>query len=138
MKWCVSFPAFLMLASALGCGGAGPVPVSGAVTYNGEPVADVNVTFLGADGAVATGATDAQGQFAKLSPNVPGEGALPGEYKVTITPKTNIPDDPSGPISYAAPAPPPFPAKYMAMETSDLKATVSAGEENKFTFELKD
>jgi hypothetical protein len=114
------------------------VPVSGVVTYGGQPVANVNVTFLGADGAVATGVTDAQGQFTRLSPNRPGDGALPGDYKVTITPKSDVAAEPSGPIDYQLQTGPPFPVKYMTLEASDLTATVTAGAENNFTFELVD
>ena len=121
-----------------GCGGAGPVPVSGTVTYQGQPVSEVHVTFLGPDGLVARGTTDAQGQFSKLHPNRPGEGAIPADYVVTITPASDSSADPSGTISYDLAAAPPFPTKYMTMETTDLRATVSAGSDNQFTFELKD
>ncbi len=138
MKRFVFCWAWLALLAIAGCGGPGPVPVTGTVTYQGQPVADVNVTFLGADGLLATGSTDAQGQFANLRPHGAGEGALPGEYRVTITPKSNVSADPSETISYELAAPPPFPAKYMAMETTDLTATVAAGSDNHFPFELTD
>lgn len=122
----------------LGCGGPGAVPVTGTVTYQGQPVADVNVTFLGADGLLATGSTDAQGNFGRLRPQGPGEGALPGEYRVTITPKSNVSADSSDTISYEMVSAPPFPNKYMTLETTDLTASVAAGSDNHFTFELSD
>jgi hypothetical protein len=133
--------AFCLVSLALlvvaGCGGAGPVPVSGTVTYQSQPLADVNVTFLGPEGLVATGTTDAQGRFSKLHPNRPGEGAVPAEYRVTITPKSNVSGDSTETISYEMASVPPFPPKYMTMETTDLRATVAAGSDNTFTFDLK-
>jgi hypothetical protein len=138
MKRLVFCWAWLALLAVAGCGGPGPVPVTGTVTYQGQPVADVNVTFLGADGLVATGSTDAQGQFANLRPHGSGEGALPGEYRVTITPKSNVSDDPSGAISYEMVSRPPFPNKYLTLETTDLTATVATGSDNHFPFELTD
>ena len=101
-------------------------------------MADVNVTFLGTDGLLAIGSTDAQGQFANLRPNGPGEGALPGEYRVTITPRSNVSGDPSETISYEMVSAPPFPNKYLTLETTDLTATVVAGSDNHFPFELTD
>jgi hypothetical protein len=137
MKRSVFCLVSLALLVVAGCGGPGPVPVSGTVTYQGQPLADVNVTFLGPEGLVATGTTDAQGQFSKLDSNRGGEGAVPGEYRVTITPKSNVPADPSATVSYEMASAPPFPPKYMTLETTDLKATVAAGSDNTFTFDLK-
>lgn len=99
--------------SATGCGGSSnPVaPVNGVVTLNGQPVADMVVTFtpvpgktatVGDDnqpGKSATGNTDAEGKFT-LSTYERGDGALIGEHKVTVfgtgpnpTPPGNVPKD---------------------------------------------
>ena len=71
-----------------GCG-SNPHPelrrVSGTVTYNGEPVADATVAFYNnASSRLATGRTDATGQFSLTSYN-PQDGALPGEHRVVVT-----------------------------------------------------
>jgi len=123
----------------MGCGGPSPVPVSGSVKYNGNPVPNVSVIFLGTEGSTATGQTDADGNFSRVN-SKHGEGALPGDYTVTITPSTTMSDEPiSDPSAYdAAPAEPPFPGKYSDTAASDLKVTVSAGGENKFDLTLTD
>ena len=86
--------AFLCLA---GCGeSAGPVdrertvPVTGTVTYNGTPVADASVSLVpetpvgeAASKKGAFGKTDASGKFT-LTTFEPGDGAVPGNYKVTV------------------------------------------------------
>ena len=70
-----------------GCSDGRPtrVPVSGTVTFQGEPLASANVTFLStqADGHSASGRTDDSGQF-KLTTFSPDDGAIPGDYVVTI------------------------------------------------------
>jgi len=69
-----------------GCGG-GKVPVTGTVQLDGKPIEGAVVTFHPADqgkGQTATGTTDKDGVF-HLSTTKPSDGALPGEYKVTVT-----------------------------------------------------
>lgn len=74
----------------LGCGSKeGSVPVSGVVLLDGQPLADANivlhpVTATGPGPFVAT--TDSAGKFS-LGPTAgpAGSGALPGEYRLTIT-----------------------------------------------------
>jgi hypothetical protein len=69
-----------------GCGSSKqPVPVSGIVTLDGEPLPDARVTFNPIDtgGWMAFGQTDKQGRFSLTTLN--GKpGALPGEYKITV------------------------------------------------------
>jgi len=77
------------LAAALagpGCGG-GKVPVTGNVLLDGKPLEGATVTFHPAEqgkGQMATGTTDKDGVF-RLSTTKPDDGAVPGEYKVTVT-----------------------------------------------------
>lgn len=78
-----------VVAIISGCGGndfATPVPVSGKIIYNGNPVEDARVTFHwtgeGA-GRSASGKTNAQGEFS-LTTFSTGDGAIPGEYTVTV------------------------------------------------------
>ena len=78
-----------------GCGSKYPatVPVSGRVTWRGNPVEKATVTFSrGANdialGEVAIGGTDADGRFemtTHFAGQSSGQGALPGDYTVTIS-----------------------------------------------------
>ena len=61
-------------------------PVSGTVTYNGQPLEKGQaISFLPDKGAGATGTIE-KGAYA-LSTGGNQDGALPGKYKVTITAK---------------------------------------------------
>ena len=60
-------------------------PVSGTVTQGGQPVAGANVNFFLTDGSrSAVGLTDDRGTYT-LTTFSPGDGALPGQYNVSIT-----------------------------------------------------
>src|SRR5262249_9934025 len=68
----------------VGCG-SDTVKVRGPVTLDGKPLPmGTAVTFVPVDkGRSATGATQADGSF-RLTTFKPEDGALPGEYKVTV------------------------------------------------------
>lgn len=73
-----------VLVCGFGCGGSGPVPVTGKVTVDGVPVAGAGVLFTPKGGGrPAHGETKADGTY-ELTTARPGDGALPGEYVVTI------------------------------------------------------
>ena len=76
----------LLIAS---CGGepifAKRYPVSGKVTYNGQPLEKGSISFVPEKGASATGSIE-HGDYA-LSTEGNNDGALPGKYKVTIMAK---------------------------------------------------
>jgi hypothetical protein len=93
-----------LLVAAAGCGGKHtPVPVSGVVTLDGQPVEGATVYFYMVgderEGRPATGTTNKDGEF-RLSTLGNEDGALPGRYKVVVTkyvptnPKLKIPDFP--------------------------------------------
>jgi len=73
-----------------GCGDSGPprlpvYKVTGKITFNGNPVADADVTFSPRDKqAVASGRTDKDGKFT-LTTYVAGDGAAEGGYSVLVT-----------------------------------------------------
>lgn len=74
---------------ALGCGDstglARRYPIKGTVTYKGEPVSQGTITFSPvnpAEGRAATG-TITDGSY-YLTTAVDGDGALPGDYKVSV------------------------------------------------------
>jgi Domain of unknown function (DUF6795) len=94
----------IVLLTAAGCGGKfTPVPVSGVVTLDGQPIEGATVYFYAVgdekDGRPAHGTTDKEGKF-KLSTLGDEDGALRRNYKVVITkyvptiPNLKIPDFP--------------------------------------------
>ena len=138
-------------------------PVNGTVKFNGNAVEGATVTFQLTDGKEnAIGSTDKSGKYT-LSTVSPNDGAVAGQYKVSIvkfevgeTPK-GAPSLPPGqiasgdlPADYAPPvannggarggaAGPKnlLPAKYANADSSALRAMVDTRGENKFDFELK-
>ncbi|MBM80742.1 MAG: hypothetical protein CMJ78_09130 [Planctomycetaceae bacterium] len=83
----------LSVSLFVGCGGGSDrmatVKVSGKVTFNGQPLEGAQVQFLSDGegvnrGPAARGTTNAQGEYT-LSTYEPGDGAVPGKKKVTIT-----------------------------------------------------
>jgi hypothetical protein len=100
------------------------VPVTGKVTYHGNPVVGAYVAFhpVGPTDVAeaAFGETNSSGQFT-LKMQDYGEGAIPGEYVVTVL-------DPSGSV----------PAKYKSRDDSPLRATVEDIDQNDIPLKLDD
>ena len=163
-----AFAGLFVLVTVVGCGGGGEdigaVPVEGTVTMDGKPLAGAAVAFVGTTEGTraAAGVTDESGKFV-LTTVEQGDGAIPGEYKVTVTKtKGEPPSAPTGPVLEEAPedmdalyrqaeaegqnisaAPRAERIEYVVAErfmnplTSGLTATVTDDEEaNKFTFEV--
>lgn len=146
----------LMLLSCFlltGCPGGGSAgsglktyPVTGVVTEKGQPIAGATVTFHPAgEGRGASGTTDANGTY-RLSTAKPADGAMAGEYKVTVV-KFDSAAASGGSEEYVPPKetggsqPPPapknlLPAKYAEANASGLTATVKEGD-NKIDFSLE-
>ena len=135
-----------------GCGGSTMpkiYPVTGTVTWKGEPLADATVSFVPSVGAPSDGKTDAQGKFTIMTNGKPGARA--GACKVTVSkfagPAPSMPAAPKpedmmkmyekkkkGEVEKGE-----IPAKYGRPDTSGLTAEVTTeGAKNVFTFELKD
>ncbi|HTK77536.1 MAG TPA: hypothetical protein VL371_19885 [Gemmataceae bacterium] len=117
----------LLVCLLLGCGAAGPKTaiVKGTVTYKGKPVPNGTVMFIPASGQHATGEIRPDGSYA-LSSFRPGDGAIPGKYKVVVVAMQDmagrLPEDRN-------PLPPPIvPNKYSSIATTDLTAEVKEGE----------
>lgn len=169
MKMACKFhlPFLFAFVLTLGCSGGSngnrppTYPVSGTITLNGKPVDGATVTFEPMEGkGSAVGSTDAQGKY-NLSTFNSGDGAIEGQFKVSISkyltpvvkPSTStppgtfgppgLPDDYSPPVvgsgaSRGASAGPKneLPAKYANVETSALRATVDK-KSNTIDFEMK-
>lgn len=140
-----------LLVLVSGCGGApeGPTlyPVKGKVTLEGQPVPNATVMFQPSSGPVATGVTDANGEFTLKTGAQ--EGAVAGTHQVSVvaTAGEKVMENPS-PDDLAAlstdpkqkPAEPKslIPERYSKFETSQLTATVSEdASQNNITLELK-
>jgi hypothetical protein len=135
----------LLLAVPLlaGCStGHGTASVSGIVLYKNQPVDGATVSFLpkgeGPTAKPAHGKTDGSGHFmltTYFGPTEQPAGALPGEYKVTVT---KI-DEPKGAFDPHKDPPPKnhLPARYMTPQQSPLTATIKDGA-NRLEFKLDD
>jgi hypothetical protein len=153
------------LLYALGCADDGigkRYPVQGTVKYKGEPVAKARISFVPTGAKVAgQGASGVveNGSFSSLTTLNPGDGALPGEYRVTVDTRvideekvksqasdlatknkmeklSQIPPELQAKALNEAKAM--IPGKYQLPESTDLRATVTESGPNKFDFELKD
>jgi len=141
------------LISLVGCGDDGlgkRYPVSGTVTYKGEPLAKGAISFYATGtGNESRGAfgTIANGKYT-LSTQSDGDGAFPGDYVVSINAKQadlSAAEKNAGGGSARQDdvlkayknAKSPIPQKYEIPESSGLKAKVEA-RSNTFNFELTD
>ena len=138
MKEVVFAGVVLLAVSTLAVADPNPAggTITGKVTYKGQPVPKGTITFVAAakDGRNATGAIDPNGNY-RLQTENPGDGALIGDYKVTIYAH----DEPVLDYIPRKPVKPKLltPTKYEKVETSDLKGTVEGGPNN-FDFNLTD
>jgi hypothetical protein len=144
----MSFPNFtavttspLLLAVAMliaGCSTSNnpkTYPVTGKVTYRGQPVTSGMVLLTPeGSGHAATGNLDKDGSF-RLTTFQKDDGAVPGKYQVAVQ---VFPDDGAGlPGAEFAGKKPPVPQKYMSPQSSGLIAEIKVGENN-LDFPLKD
>lgn len=119
----------LVLALAvlvLGCGAGGPklVPVRGKVTLGGGPwpkPGALNFVPAGTGGRPGTADFDTEGNFTATSFN-PGDGLMPGKYKVSVT-CWAVPMDMRNPAAGKSAVP----GKYMSADTSGFEITVESG-----------
>jgi hypothetical protein len=129
-----------------GCSGGevATVPVHGKVTMGGKPLTGGIVSFqpvqiaAGLPNHISQGAIQADGQYT-LSSFRPDDGAVPGEYTVTI--QSVQAHEPFDQFSKAPPAPsgPKIPAIYSSAESTTLKATVpTGGSAQQIDFDLKE
>lgn len=128
----IAFLSVIPLIFSVGCGGGGADDqpdlgaVSGVVSMDGQPLADVVVTFNPAQGRPSIGKTDSTGKY-ELGYLRDTKGAMIGTHTVTITTPQEGPTPPGQ--TYKDP----IPAKYNSKTT--LKEDVKAGD-NTINFEL--
>ena len=123
----------LLFEMFVGCGQSETVPVTGTVTLNGQPATEAEVIFTPSKGRVASGATDAAGRFT-LSTNKSGDGAVPGDHKVTVV--EYYPPGKPPPMTSGGP-PSRFPSKYTEASQTPFEAKVERGKPNDFPFDVK-
>lgn len=133
----------LAVGGWIGCGGGGPAPVSGTITYKDKPVVNASVSFTPVEGSgpAATGLTDSAGHY-NLGTLTTNDGAMPGKYRVGViargperAPKPGEVN--SGMPGEMMPGAPVIPTKFFAPDTSGLTFEVVAGR-NTADFPLKD
>ncbi len=140
-----------------GCGsgertGSDPVfPVSGVVTYRGQPVAGADVTFYNAEkNRSAFGRTNDKGEY-KLTTFSANDGAVEGQHAVTVmkfemgpaaSPAADVESPEYVPPAFGEstePKPPKseLPEKYADRATSELTATIKSDGPNQVNLDLK-
>jgi hypothetical protein len=119
-----------------GCSDGKPttVPVTGEVIYKNAPVEGAEVTFAPDGGALAQGITDAAGKFT-LRTFADGDGAIPGNHRVTVVKNVSEPTTPENPYPISKNT---LPARYAQPDQSGLTKEVKADGENHFRLELVD
>ena len=117
---------------AVGCGEKGPemVPVTGTVTYKGEPLRTGTIQFHPTSGRQASGKI-VDGQIVEVSTFNPGDGALVGKHQVTIysfvRPQVGFDIPPSV-----------IPERYNNPSTSALVVSLESGSDVELNLELND
>ena len=119
----------LALGALAGCGPSGPpqYPVSGSVEFRGKPLTMGMVAIHNEDGLspMAKGEIQPDGKFT-LGTHTPDDGAVAGQYTVTVTsmtPGQGTEGDPD-----YRPAKPLIPIRYMRLMESPLKVTIEEKE----------
>jgi hypothetical protein len=144
ISWLVAIPVL-----AVGCSGQDfkVVPVSGRITKNGEPLANVRVVFQPMEGENpgpgSAGTTDADGRYTLIisSQQFSGKGAVVGKHRVTIG--TILPGEGSKPTdpSVGSPDGEPLAGKELIPpeynQDSTLTFDVPAGGTDKADFDLR-
>lgn len=123
-----------MILLLAGCGEAGPElhALSGKVTYKGQPVPQARLVFhpqFTGPNWMPVATTDTAGAFA-ASTKVPGDGMIPGRYKVTVVWHPQATDDDDGPNH--------LPTKYASQTSTPLEVQASPDSSVLPTFALED
>jgi len=123
---CLGMALIFSLAGGCSSAPAPPsfYPVRGQIVLDGQPVRFANVSLtpkdlVNDDAPAATGRTDANGEFSIQTYMGPGyDGALPGEYWVSLATPARSPGDANGVTPSA------IPKQYRHPKTSKISITV--------------
>jgi hypothetical protein len=138
--------ALLVLAATVavaGCGGSrlGTVPLSGRITYKGEPLIGGTVTFHPVDAAQcrpATASIQPDGSFVAATLEN-DRGIMPGEYRVSVVLlKTPLFDVSPAQAAAAAKTNMVLPPRYADPATSGLSVTVEPGGTETYDIDLSE
>lgn len=117
---------------SLGCGEKGDTrafaKVTGKVEYHGQPLKSGRISFLPVDGnqgAPAAGDIQADGTYT-MSTTEPGDGVIPGEYKVGVTDRVNEEADDANPNKVIK-SPAGIAPMYESPYTSKIQVKVEPG-----------
>lgn len=114
----------VVLVVLTGCGGPRPVPVHGKITRDGVPIPRATLIFspVGAGSRPASGTADGDGRYAATTDR-PGDGLMPGEYRVAVQPAV-VPEV----GAEGKKARPNVPPRYTDPGTSGLSLTIMPGD----------
>lgn len=136
--------ALLSFASLVGCGKSlepGKIPFAVTVMYQGKPVEEAVVIFVGEGDKYASGLTNSSG-VADMGTLEAGDGVFAGKYTVAVDKSQliseNDPNDPTGNKILKSEEIFHVPAKYAAFDKSGLTAEVTEEGPHEITFELQD
>ena len=154
VKYSAALAVGIGLLIAAGCGDDSGIakryPVSGTVTYKNEPLAKGRIDFIPEDPNGRAAGGDIENGSYRLTTVNPGDGAIPGDYKVTVTAleiDLSAGAETAGAgqqfrqskefVKVAKAAKKLVPEKYMRVDTSGLTAKVEA-KTNRIDFNLED
>ena len=128
-------PSSLILLLALilpGCGGGGPTlaPVSGTVNYNGQPLAQGEISFHPADGRRPAYGKVQDGKIVDVK-TADDEGVIVGTCRVGVTSVQAAAD-------MYTPSKSLIPQRYADPEKSGLTCEIKQGQTSQVELELKD
>ncbi|MDR1271062.1 MAG: hypothetical protein LBK82_16230 [Planctomycetaceae bacterium] len=139
LRYLVVLSFFVPLFMFSGCFGNLPKTskVNGHVTYEGNPLPNVMVSYVSTVGTpTAIGSTNVNGEFVLTTFNL-RDGAIPGEYKVSIAPMKPAPTLETASAAEIAAYKPPFPKHYFDADTSGFTVQVEQKVENNHQFNLQ-
>lgn len=110
-------------------------PVSGKVTYKGQPVTKGTITFQPDEGQASVADIQTDGTY-RLSTFGEGDGAVAGHYRIYVISNTADPSLMPGSSPGWKPPKDLVPTKYGKPETSGLETTVSEDKKD-YNFDLQ-
>lgn len=117
-----NFSIVFLLLLTLGCG-SGRVKVTGSVTFDDGTPLTVGIVVFSGPSTEASGELDAKGRYT-LGEFKPGDGVMPGKYKVFIANAAIVEVVDEGRDRVAVPSIPLIDAKFEAAGTSGLSCEV--------------